>query len=288
MPDGLGGTVNTPLGNVKKEYLFIGAGALLIVGVAYYRSKKTAQAAATAAAGANNGIDPATGYPYGSAEDSAALANQGSYINPNQPYAPTGGGTSAGTPGTFTSNAQWAQFVEQYMSSNGSVQDAGPLSAAIGKYLTNQPVTDEQKSLISQAIAIGGYPPVSGPSGYPPSINTAPAGTTTPPAPGGGTPQQLPAPTGLWGGSGMFNRVGGKLVNNYIDTGWNPVAGAVKYRYEEHSAFGGQRFDTVEPRVHETVAMPNADHYVTVRAVDKDNNEGLPATIVVHTHDNSF
>jgi hypothetical protein len=283
---GLEGTVHTPLGNVKKEYLLVGGAVLFVGGIAYYRSKKAGEAAATAAAGANTGIDPATGYPYGSAEDAAALANQGGYITPNGSGQPSGGSSYVGTtPGTFTSNAQWAQFCENYLQGNGAVSEVAPLSAALGKYLTGQPVSTDQVSLIQQAIAIGGYPPVGGPSGYPPSINTSPPGNTNPP---GDTTGKLPAVTGLYGGSGLFNRVNGKLVNNYIDVGWNPVAGAVKYRYEEHSAFGGQKFDVDKPPVHETVAAPNADHYITVRAVNKDGVDGEPNTIVVHTHDNSF
>lgn len=182
----MAGEIDTPLGPIKKEYVYVGGGLLVvIVSVVWYRSRQQANAAAaTAAAGANTGIDPATGYPYGSAEDAAALANQGNYINPSQPYTGVGGSSSVGTgtgSGTFTTNAQWAQFVEQFLESSGAVSDVAPLSAAIGKYITGQPVTSDQQSLIEQAIAIGGYPPVSGPDAYPPSIRTS-TGTTPPPA----------------------------------------------------------------------------------------------------------
>lgn len=285
---GLGGQVHTPFGNAKKEYLLVGGGVFLLLLIVFYRQKKAHQAAATASAGANTGIDPATGFPYGSAEDAAALANQGSYINPTQPFAPGGGGSGGGYPtantgpGNFTNNAQWAQYAEQYMYSNGQITDLGPLSNAIGKYLAGQSTSADEHSLVNQAIAVAGYPPVAGPNGMPPSFNTSPPGNT-------GGSGKLPAVTGIWGGSGMFNRVNGQLVNNYIDVGWNAVAGAVKYHLKEHSAFGGREWDTTETSVHETgLTAPNADHYVTVWAVDSAGRQGEPATIVVHTHDNSF
>jgi hypothetical protein len=285
---GLGGTVNTPLGSVKKEYLLVGGAVFALLFIVFYRQKKAQQAAATAAAGANIGIDPATGYAYGSPEDAAALANQGAYINPAQPYAPGGSGAgypAAGSgPGSFVNNSQWAQYAEQYMQSNGQVSDVGPLSAAIGKYLAGQATTPDEHSLVNQAIAIAGYPPVAGPNGMPPGFNTTPVGNTPPPS------GKLPAVTGLYGGSGMFNVVNGKLQNNYIDVGWNAVEGAAGYRYEEKSAFGGQSFDlpASQTRMHETVSRPNADHYITVWAVDSAGKRGDPATVVVHTHDNSF
>jgi LysM repeat protein len=169
-------TINTPFGAVKKETAYVIGGALvLVLGVVWYRSRSAAKAASIAASGANTGIDPATGFAYGSAEDAAALANQGSFINPTVPFAPGGGGGGGSSiPQGFVSNAQWAQSTEQYLIDNGVVHDSTLLGNAIGKYLTGQPVTSDMQSLIQQAIAFGGYPPVAGPNGYPPSINTAP------------------------------------------------------------------------------------------------------------------
>lgn len=213
----LEGTVHTPLGAVSKKTAILGGAAVVILaGIVYMRSRKASQAAATANAGANTGIDPATGYAYGSAEDAAALANQASYINPSVPYAPGGGGglSDTGTlgPGGFTNNAQWAQYAETTLASNGAVSDISALSAAIGKYLTDQPVNGDQQSLINQAIAIAGYPPVSGPSGYPPSINTSGGTTPTGSAPG--------AVTGLHGGQRAAD---GVLLY------WNATPGATSY-----------------------------------------------------------
>lgn len=277
----LEGTVNTPLGTIKKEYLLVGGGILLIVGVTYYKTRKAKQAAATAAAGANVGIDPATGYAYGSAEDAAALANQAQYINPTQPFAPGGGGSGNNIgPGGFTSNAQWSQYAISTLTANGSVQDAGKLSDALGKYITGRPVTEEEQSLIQMAIAIADKPPVAGPTGYPPSISVAAA---PPPVQSG----KLPAPTNMHADSGMFNRVNGQLVNNYINVGWDPVPGAIRYHYEERSQYGGQDFELESPGIHETgLQAPNTNHTVTVWPIDKEGNRGYSNSITIKTHDN--
>jgi hypothetical protein len=186
---GLEGDFKTPFGSIsKKSGVLIGLGAAAILGISYYRAQKNKAADAVASAGASVGIDPATGFVYGSAEDAAALANQNAYISPG------GGGGGGGSPsggypsGTFTNNAQWVQSVLSYMQTIGTV-DIGPLSAALGKYITGEAVTADEKGLIEQAIAVQGFPPVAGPAGYPPSINTTPTGTTNPPPPPNTTPK---------------------------------------------------------------------------------------------------
>lgn len=176
----LEGTVKTPFGPMqKKTAMLVGVGGLVVVGVAYYRHQKAAQAsaaasttdAATSAANATDtGIDPATGFPYGSAEDSAALASQQG-LN-YSPYGTLGGGGSTGQyPSTgppFSSNATWAQYCEQTMGSSGS--DA--IAAALGHYLTGSPLQSGESTIVDQAIAVGGYPPTAGPNGMPPGLNT--------------------------------------------------------------------------------------------------------------------
>lgn len=190
-----GETIDTPLGHVSKKTAIIGGGAAAVGLALLYRYEKQKQAAASA--GANTEIDPATGYAYGSAEDAAALAAQGNYILPG---GGGGGGTvgsipsgGTGLPQGFGSNAEWVQFVIQYVTDKDVVSDSGAaMSAALGIYITGQVPTSDQTSLIQQAIAIAGYPPISGPNGYPPHINTNPPGNTTPPPP---VPQPAPAPS---------------------------------------------------------------------------------------------
>jgi hypothetical protein len=183
----LEGTFNTPVGTVpKKAAVLVGAGLALLVGVMYYRGKK--QGGAASAAGASTEINPATGYVYGSPEDAAAMAAQGNY----QTGGSVGGGGGGGGNGQtgFTTNAQWVQSTITGMTNSGIISDASALSVAIGKYIAGQPVGDNTvaRSLIEQAIAFNGPPPLAGPNGYPPSINTQnpvadqPPATVPPPA----------------------------------------------------------------------------------------------------------
>jgi hypothetical protein len=175
----LEGTFNTPVGTVpKKAAILVGGGILLLVGVMYYRGKKQDEAGQPSAAGASTEINPATGYVYGSPEDAAAMAAQGGYLTGGMVGGSGGGGGgSGGDPpvGTgFTNNAQWVQSTIIGMTNSGIIEDASALSVAIGKYIAGQPVGDNTtaRSLIEQAIAFNGPPPLAGPNGYPPSINT--------------------------------------------------------------------------------------------------------------------
>lgn len=190
----LSGTLKTPLGDVSKKTAILGGGAAVIAAIIWYRSyqAKQAKAASVAAAGQSE-INPATGYPYGSAEDAAALSAQAGYQFPTGGGGGTSGGT--GTVGTgFVTNAQWSQAVLDYWQAN-SLGEPALMSAALGVYLAGGVPTDDQTKLIQQAIAIENFPPQAGSNGYPPHINTAPPGNTNPPPAGGG---DTPAPQKVW------------------------------------------------------------------------------------------
>lgn len=194
---------------VSKGTIWIGAGAAGLLGIAVYRYRKqqaadAATAAANAAAqapgtgaGSSDQIDPATGFPYGSAEDAAALTAQSGYNSPIGGTGYYGYGMPnvypSTQPASFTSNAQWSQAAEQYMVNQGG--DANAIGNALGKYITGQPLDESGQSLVNQAIAFEGYPPVGGPNGFPPSMNTANPGSTGS-TPGSGTePAPNPSPT---------------------------------------------------------------------------------------------
>lgn len=177
--------VNLPLvGKMKRGWLiaFIGIGGGL--GYILYRRKQSAAPAAAATstdpgtygdAGINSGydpnaIDPATGLTYAEEQSGGYLdPNTGQYVYPGATN--TNAAVSAGTPVT---NAEWAQQAEAELS---GVADPTALSAALGKYLTGQAVTASQQSLVDQAIAFAGYPPVSGSGGFPPSVRSSPPAT---------------------------------------------------------------------------------------------------------------
>lgn len=182
---GLEGSFSTPIGAVpKKAALLVGGGAALLLGIMYFRGRQQAVTSDTPGVGAD--INPATGFPFGSPEDVAALAAQGNGIG--SVGGGGGGGGSDIIPATtsFTNNAQWVQSTIAGMTGSGIIEDASALSVALGKYIAGEPVGDSttMRSLIEQAIAFNGAPPVAGPNGYPPHINTAnPVSTTPPPAP---------------------------------------------------------------------------------------------------------
>lgn len=185
----LEGTVKTPLGNVsKKTAAIVGVGGVGLLAIVWYRSKKagasssSASTTDTTASTDQSNIDPATGFPYGSPEDVAALQQQQMIGGGFGPVF--GGGTPGGTtgpgPGSFTSNGQWAQYAEDYLV-NTVGEPAADVGNALGKYITAQPVDTTGKGYINQAIAFAGFPPVAGPNGNPPGIVDGPPGPPPPP-----------------------------------------------------------------------------------------------------------
>lgn len=191
-------TVNLFGHPVKKGWV-IGGGVVAGAVVIYYVRKQQAASAASTAASSSAptgptaagdpyppdgttgnpsdpySTDPATGQTYGNEANGGYVgtgaSNLGGYYGNTSLY---GAGTGYEQPGSFTSNAYWSQYVEQLMGSSGN--DA--ISQAIGAYVTGAPVTSAGVSIIEQAIAVAGYPPVSGTNGYPPSINSGSSGAT--------------------------------------------------------------------------------------------------------------
>lgn len=175
---------------VKESTALLAGGGIivLVIGIGWYRSKQAANnaAAQSAATTSANDIDPATGYPAGSPQDEAALQGMnegdlgligsGSSTGAGEIIGYDGDGNpiyASGTtsvPGGFTSNAQWGQAAEQYLGSTGS----DSIAAAIAKYLNGQPLTSDQVTVVQEAIAVEGNPPVAGTNGNPPGYLTAP------------------------------------------------------------------------------------------------------------------
>jgi hypothetical protein len=217
-----GGTVSVPVVGKQPKKLVVGG--LLVVSTAvviyYVRSKKAAAAPAAAAAstpadqypadGTSGNpsdlysTDPATGQTYGDelAGSGGTLGAFGSGAASGQYYDPATGAydltapygtqpvtqpfqTQGGPP--FSSNATWSDWVIQELQAQNPSIDVGALTDALGEFLNGQGVTTAQKTLIFDATAIGGSPPVAGASGYPPKIMalaSAGGGTTAPPTTG--------------------------------------------------------------------------------------------------------
>lgn len=191
---------------VKKEYVYFAVAGAGVIVVAVYRSKKAAAGTSDASGAPVNtsygstqyppdgtsgdpsnpfSLDPATGMTYGDEQGSgfggyggSSYGGYGGGSAYTGYYGPSGIGTST-TP-TFTDNASWAQYAENYLVGLGD--DPNSVGNALGKYITGQSVDGTQQSLIQQAIAFANMPPVSGSGGFPPSIKLSPTTTTPPPA----------------------------------------------------------------------------------------------------------
>ena len=268
----LEGTVKLPVfGAVRKQTALItGVSSIaLVLGIYWYRAHKAAAAASTAAASGTGtvtdpagnqcaSLNPATGYCPGTSADQQALAQldqlgtaydtsglgtglSGYYYGP--------GGSAQLTPpgpGAFADNAEWAQYVEAYMTGilGG---DPATVAAAIGAYISGAPVTAAQQSLIQEAIAYGGQPPQPGTNGDPPGINLESTNTgtgTTGPGPGTGPAGPGTGSTGIGpGGPGAGTTppkaaapppVAGLHATSVsataIGLAWNASAGAKQYQ----------------------------------------------------------
>ena len=199
MPDTAPPKKSGTIGGVKKEYVYAGGAVLGVVAIVVYtRSKNSAaNSAASVTDPAGNvctTLSPTSGYCPGSAED-LAYAGTGATLGGSDSASYVGGqvigydqygnpiySTSTdqtGVPGSYTNNAQWSQAAVTYLQQTDSNVDSSVISAALGAYITGNPVTAAQQSIIQQAIAFEGYPPVGGTGGYPPSMKTAPV--TKPP-----------------------------------------------------------------------------------------------------------
>jgi hypothetical protein len=182
----MAGTVKVPgAGRVPKGAAIAG---LVAVGglIAWHYVKKKNAATATPAATPTDqyppdgttgnpadpySTDPATGATYG---DEAA-GSGGTF----GAFGPGGSGITMGTAGTtgtggppFSSNSAWTNWVITQMTTQNPALNVGALTNALGLYVEGQPVTAAQKTLVDDARAIGGDPPVAGASGFPPSVRT--------------------------------------------------------------------------------------------------------------------
>lgn len=243
MVDALAGTVKIPLiGPTSKKVAYAGGSvAVLVLGYAYWRHRQsladnalvssTTVPTDTTSTGDTGTLDPATGYDYGTAQDSDALAAQ-SVANVN-----AGGGngvtpTAGSTPTAYATNGQWAQAGEDYLSNTVGL-DAATVSAAIGAYLAGANVTEAQTSIIHQVIAAVGMPPAAGVSGFPPSIHTVATstGTTTTKPPPVVKPPVTPAKKQL--AAPVLHR--SATSKNYNKFTWTKVSGASEYHIHHGS-----------------------------------------------------
>jgi hypothetical protein len=268
-------TIDLPgLGKVKKQYAIVGGLALVLVaGIAWYRSQGEPDAAPLEQD--TSVINPATGFPYGSAEDAYALAGQGFQYSGGiiSEGGSGGGGGSGGAPtgGAFVTNGQWSQAAEDYLVNTVGLEP-NVVGNALGKYITGGALNPDQTTIVEQAIAFTGYPPVNGPTGYPPSYRTSAEQPPATPPPSAAKPgASLPAPTGL-------RKVGASKTT--LSMTWNPVAGAAGYRIYR-SDVGTNVGASTDNMITIGGLRANSTYKIHVRAVGSDGVYSQKSSAVV-------
>jgi hypothetical protein len=211
-----------------------GAGVVFLV-YRHYQSANSAAASTNSAADTSADIDPETGYAYGSAQDTAALAalndsgtgalDDSGVATDSEPYYST-----APTTQSPTTNAAWSQYVQQQLATIG--YDPETVAGAIGAYLAQIPLTPTQAGIVQVALAECGPPPQGEYSIIPQGTGSGTGtgtGTTTPTS---GGPVTV-APTG-------FRVV--SVTGNNVNLAWNPVAGATGYVIAYGPTSGSQAY----------------------------------------------
>lgn len=254
------------LGNVPKPVMIAAlAGGVGIIGYAWWRRSSGGGAAATdptatdpTATDTSGTIDPSTGVPYAQEYGSYTGIGASGYYADQSTGAVIGSGYGPTQIAPATTNAAWAQQVEATLTALG--YDPVTTAAAIGKYLTGQPVTSDQAAIVQAAIGQQGYPP----EGALP-IHTQTSTGQTP------TPATVGAVTDL------------HATNVYaqtIDLDWTPVKGATGYTVW----VDGKRYGTFAYSNAQLHGLkPNHNTRITVAAENNGKWGATGKTIYVHT-----
>lgn len=158
-------TVNLPIfGTVQKRYVYIGgAVVVVIVGGAWAMHLRRRSSGEIS-------YDPATG----------SVTGSGLYDNP-VPDGPESGQAVETVP-VIDTNAEWGQAAVEALGSAG--WDRQFAAIAIGKYLSESPLTMEEANAVRAAWGILGKPPVNPPNIIMTTSTSTPGGSTTVPKPG--------------------------------------------------------------------------------------------------------
>lgn len=187
--------------------VWIAAGIAIYLYVEHRRGAgRSATGAQTDPAGNTGTINPATGYVYGTSQDSAALAAQ----NSGGATGTTSGSGGSTIAGQYATNDAWAAAAINFLV--GRSIDPVAANSAIEQYLNGQPLTPDQQGDVNLAIQSIGAPP------QPPQPGNAPPPIVTPPSPG--PTYAANPPTGL--------AVASK-TSSTIAVKWNRAANAAGY-----------------------------------------------------------
>lgn len=220
------------IGGLKKQYVYGGlAIGGVVIAVVYFRSKQqsTTNSTGTVTDPAGNvcaALSPSSGYCPGTPEDLAYAGNTATgsgglvgsdsssfvggqiigYDQYGNPIYSSNSGQGNTGPGTFSNNASWGQAALTAITDAEPNANPATILNALGLYENGEDVgTDANRSIILQAIALMGYPPVAGPNGNPPGIIQKNQGNGGPGG-GGGTPKSATNPVkGLRKGTVNFD-----------------------------------------------------------------------------------
>lgn len=238
-------------------------GAFLVV---YYlmakKNKSTGAGTATDPAGNVGQINPATGYVYGSAEDTGALGSISSGLGASTDSGTTGGSTVGGQ---YADNNAWAVAAINYLVSIGV--DATSANSAITQFLGSQQLTTQQQGEVNLAIQRLGAPP-------------------SPPEPGGSTPPVVTPPnTSTAAANPPTGFVSTSVTPTAVGLKWNKTVNAKSY-----TIFWGTTPSVKDGRTTVSTAAgtatglkPNTMYFFRVQANPTKNPVGDPFASLVRT-----
>jgi hypothetical protein len=234
------------IGGMKKEYVYGGlAIGGIVIAVVYFRSKSQSNATNTTgtvtdpAGNVCAALSPSSGYCPGTPEDLAYAGNTASgsgglvgtdsssyvggqiigYDQYGNPIYSSNSGQGNTGPGTFTNNSNWVQACVTYITDADGNANASTILNALGLYINGQDIgSDANRSIIEQAIAAEGFPPVAGASGNPPGI-VQKSGTGN----GGGGSSNEPAVNPV---KGLHAQ---SVAYDNFDVAWQPSKNAAGY-----------------------------------------------------------
>lgn len=232
------GTVKIPLvGTVPKKWALLG-GVVLVGGAFFWWRSRSSPSPAP--------VDPAAGTDVGSGSDLS--------YDPAGDSSGGGGGSSSTSTGDqvdngppFSSNEAWAQYATAYLV-NTLLMEPGPVGQDIGAYLAGAPVSSAQRDVINQATGYAGLPPISGPHGYPPSINVS--GSVS-------GPGSLP---------GAVHLVAGPATPSAVSVDWESVTGASGYAWKATGPGGYTHLGTTPDTTVTVTGLAAGTYTITVHA----------------------
>lgn len=207
----------------RKAYIAAGSTAAVYVAWRWYQSRQA-------------GSEPVdTTMDTGSVTDVAG----GAYGPGNVQY----GGTDTGEYVSPQTNAEWTREAVQELVSQG--WDGALVQAALGKYLTAQPVTTDEETIIRAAIGVAGSPPVGSHTIIHKSA-PAPAPVAKPAMP-----------------TGFHNTSRGSRT---CDVAWTPTPGATGYELQYGRGFSHAPINVTVAAAGFTGLKPNTRYEYKVRA----------------------